>query len=247
METAVKITLIVVIALLIAGAGGGYLFWSITHPIQQNTITVEGTSTVKAVPDVVSVYFSVETNGSTAQEAKDRNAEIVNKVIDNCVNTGLNKEDITTENFNVYPDYVWENNRQKLKGYKATHNIKVTLDSAQTDKVGAVIDAGVNAGALINYINFELSSATENSYKAEALKKASEDAKIKAESIASGLGKKVGDIQSIQQSNFNYYPWRLYDSGGMMVEASAAKAATTNIQPGEQDVTAQISVVFKIE
>lgn len=246
METSVKITLIIVLGILIAGAGGGFLFWKAFYSTG-DTITVQGISTVKAMPDLISVYFNVETNGSTAQEAKDKNSEIVNKLIDNCVNAGVDSEKITTESFNIYEDYAWEDNKQKFRGYKASHLIKVKLTSSQTEIIGAVIDAGVNAGAMVNYINFELSSEIENQYKAEALKKAGEDAGIKAEAIASGLGKQVGEIQSIQQSDFYYNPWRVYDSGGIMAEAGAAKEAVTNIQPGERDVTAQITVVFRIE
>jgi uncharacterized protein YggE len=245
METSVKITLIIVAAILLVGAAGGFLYWKSANP--ETTINVNGDATIKAIPDVISVYFNVQTNGTTAEEAKNLNAEVVDKVITNLVKIGLERKDITTENFNVYPDYTWEDNKQKFLGYKATYSLIVKLKSGNTDKVGSVIDAGVDGGALINNINFELSPDLENQYKAAALKAASEDARTKADSVASGLGKTVTGIQSVSESNFNYYPWRLYDNVAMASGGAEAKQAATNIQPGEKDVTAQVNVVFKIK
>ncbi len=247
METSVKITLIIVAAILLVGAAGGFLYWKANIHETATTINVNGDATIKATPDVISVYFNVQTNGTTAQEAKDANADVVDKVITNLIKIGLERKDITTSDFNVYPDYTWEDNKQKFLGYKATHSIKVQLNANNTDKVGSVIDGGIDGGALINYINFELSPDLENQYKAAALKKASEDARTKADSVASGLGKSVVGIQSVSESNFNYYPWRLYDNVAMASGGAEAKVATTNIQPGEKDVTAQVNVVFKIK
>ena len=246
METSVKITLIIVAAILLVGAAGGLLYWKANMHETATTINVNGDATIKAVPDMISVYFNVQTNGTTAQEAKDANAEIVDKVTTNLIKIGLERKEITTENFNVYPDYSWENGKQEFRGYKATYSLIVKLSADKTDKVGEAIDAGVDGGALISYINFELSPDKENVYKAAALKKASEDARNKADSVASGLGKSIAGIQSVSESNFNYYPWRIYGAEGAAPSVAEAKVAVTNIQPGEKDVTAQVNVVFRI-
>jgi uncharacterized protein YggE len=241
MESSVKITLIIVSAVILLALIGVAVY---LQGRAGNTMDVQGIAQIKAVPDLVSVYFSVDTNASTAKEAKDKNAEIVDAMTTALVKEGLERKDIVTENFNVYPEYTWENNRQEFKGYRAVHNIKVQLSTDKTDKIGEVIDAGVDSGAGISYINFELSQEKQNEYKAEALKQATEDARIKAESIAEGLGKRVGRVVSVSSSEFDYYPWPIYEyAGGGVAEA---KAATTNIQPGEQDITGRVSVVFKI-
>jgi uncharacterized protein YggE len=247
METSIKITLIIVAAILLVGVVGGFLYWKSANP--ETTINVNGDATIKASPDVISVYFNVQTNGTTAEEAKNLNAEVVDKVITNLIKLGLERKDITTENFNVYPDYKYDytTGEQTLLGYKATYSLIVKLKLGNLDKVGSVIDAGVDGGALINNINFELSPDLENQYKAAALKAASEDARTKADSVASGLGKTVTGIQSVSESNFNYYPWRLYDNVAMASGGAEAKQAATNIQPGDKDVTAQVNVVFKIK
>lgn len=246
MEKSVQITLIIVVAVLFVMATGIYMY-SQRNPSTSNTVSVQGTSQVKAVPDLVTVYFSVQTSGASSQEANDKNSEIVDKVITNLVKLGFERKDITTQNFNVYADYSWTNGQQTLKGYKATHDIRLEMPTSDSGKIGGAIDAGVDAGALISYINFELTLEKQNEYKALALKQASGDAKLKADSVAAGLGKSVGKLISVSVNEFGYYPWALYRNSDMVAGASEAKVATTNIQPGQQDINANVQAVFSLK
>jgi len=245
MESSVKITLIIAATIILLVFGGGYALFQMQHN-DSNTVTVDGASNIKATPDLVSVYFNAQTKGNTSKEANDNNAEMVDEIITALVKQGFERKDIQTESFNIYEDFQWTNNKQVSRGYIATHQLKIELATNEASKIGDVIDAGVDAGATLNYINFELSTAKQNEYKAQALKEASEDAKIKAEAIASGLGKEVGELVSISTSNFDYRPWALYESVGGVADIAMAKQATTNIQPGDQDVNAYITAVFEI-
>lgn len=244
MEKSVQITVIIVITILILAGIGTYLYLQGKTP--SNTVSVQGLATIKVDPDLVTVYFRAETNASTAQEAKDKNAEIINKAIVNLTKAGISKDKIQTIDFNIYPEYDWIDGMQKLRGYKAAHSFKVELETAQIDKVGSVIDAGVDAGALINYINFELSTERQNKYKAEALRQASQDAKTKAEAMVSGLGKTLGKLISVSDTGFDYYPWPIYRAMEVGGSATEAKEAITNITPSEKEITARISVVYQI-
>jgi hypothetical protein len=219
-------------------------------PSSKNSVTVEGISTVKALPDVISVYFTIETKGKTSVEAKDANTLIYDKLVEALVSEGFEESDIKTQSYTVYPNTYWENGKEKTDGYKATHYLKLELSSDETDKLSSTIDAGVDAGAGISYINFELSQEAQNRYKAEALELASEDATIKADSVASGFNKEVGRLVSVQVTNFGYYPWNVYTArseGGMASGDSAlAKEAAMNINPSEQEITASVTATFKL-
>jgi hypothetical protein len=245
MDKSVQMTLIIVIG-FIALAGIGYAVFSSSNPSSDNTVTGNGQAVVKVTPDLVKVYFGVDTSANTSEKAKDKNAETVDKVITELLKQGFERKEIQTENFNIYPDYSWDNGKQELKGYKATHTLVVEIPTNQSNKIGDAIDAGVNAGANINYINFELSQAKQNEYKAQALKLAAEDANIKAESIAMGLNKKVGDLVSVSDNNFYYNPWNIYSASGSSGVAMA-KEATTNIQPGNQEISASVTAIFEIK
>lgn len=242
MEKSVQITLIIVAAIVVLALIGFNIF---SNTSQSNTVSVNGLANVEAMPDLVAVYFYVETKADTAKEAKDNNAEIVDKVITALLKERFERKDIVTQSFSVNPNYEWSNGDNKQKGYIASHYLKIEMSTDETDKIGEAIDAIVDNAASLSYVNFELSQEKQNEYKAQALREATQDARIKAEAIAEGLGKKLGNIVSTSDSSFDYYPWRMYEmAAGATV--SEAKQAVTDIQPGEQEIQGRVSVVYKL-
>jgi uncharacterized protein YggE len=213
-----------------------------------DSITVQGISSVKATPDLLSVHFNIETKGKTSAEASSANAEILNNLTEALIAQGFEKEEIKTENFNVYPNTYWENDRMKEDGFKASHSVIVELSLEEFDKASEVIDAGVEAGAGVSYINFELTQEAQNKYKAEAFKLAAQDAKVKAESIAIGFDKQVGKLISVSVNDFGYYPWNVYSTAGAGIREDAvmAKEVAMNIQPTEQEISASVSAVYRM-
>jgi uncharacterized protein YggE len=168
-------------------------------------------------------------------------------VKDDLIAAGFSREDFETQNFNVYEEFDWaEKDGRESLGFKATHSLVVKIDSKDEEMIGKAIDAGIDNGALLSYVNFELSQSLENEYKAKALKAAAEDAKVKGEAVAEGLGARLGDVVSTKMgSDFMYYPMIAYDNslGGAVKGSEVA----TNIQVGEQKVQAQISVTYELK
>jgi hypothetical protein len=246
MEKSIKITLIIVLgvllSVLIISNSFGNLFQG-----QGKTVSAEGISEVKAMPNLVSVYFNVETKAKTSENATRLNAEMVNELKSNLIAKGFDEEKITTQSFNVYPDYEWTNGKQVDNGFVATHSIKVEMSASESEKIGQAIDAGVSAGAGISYINFELTQEKQNEYKAEAISLAAQDAKIKAQATASGLGQEIGELVSVQSDDFGYYPWNAYSGSGRAEDAVSAKVEATSITPSEQEITARVTAVFKLK
>lgn len=72
-------------------------------------------------------------------------------------------------------------------------------------------------------MNYELSNKKMNEYKAIVLAEAAKDAKTKAESIAHGLGKKLGNLVSIDVFEYSYYPYPLYKKPTEYSETSENK------------------------
>lgn len=212
----------------------------------EDVVTVQGISTVDAMPDLITVYFNVETSGETTSEARDANSEIVDELVANLIAEGFSRDEIVTENFNVFQEYDWVDGERIDKGFKATHSVKVELSIDQEDKIGTVVDSGIDAGAMVNYINFELTQESQNQYKAEAMKLAANDARVKADSVAEGFEKETGKLVSVQVNDFGYAPWNVYSRGGMLASADAVKESASNIQVGEKEVTATISATFKL-
>ena len=74
----------------------------IDHTVR-STVSTSGTATTKVQPDKFSVTVGVETNGTTAQEAADRNAAAMEQVISALRELGISEENISTSNYSVYP------------------------------------------------------------------------------------------------------------------------------------------------
>ncbi|NCN51962.1 SIMPL domain-containing protein [archaeon] len=240
----IVITSIISGVVLIIALTALLMFQNIVSP-SGDTINVQGTATVKAMPDLIVVYVNIENKGTTSDEANSKNAVILDEMIDSLIKReGFGREDIVTNSFNIYPDYTYSNGIRKDNGYRAIHSLSIEINASDPTKASRVIGIALDSGATVSNINFELTQEAQNKYKAEAMKQASEDATIKAEAVAEGLGKKVGKLVSVSVNNWGYQPWYGYDAIASSVEL---KQAESSIQPGNQDISASVSVVFKLE
>ncbi len=234
----ILIGVILVIALIV----GGYLIFNSSEAA---VVSAQGQITLTVQPDQVSINLNAQAKDTTAQGAKDKQAKISDDVLTALVKLGFERKEIQTQSYNIYPEYNYNSGGQKITGYIASQQI--IIKTKDFSKVSGVVDESVNVGALINGINFELTDAKQNEYKAQALKAASEDAKSKAEATASGLGKKIGSLVSVESSDFNYRPWVYYATADSMGGSAEAKSAALQIAPTDQDVSASVSVKYKLK
>lgn len=215
-----------------------------------NTMTVQGMSTIKVTPDLVSVFLNIQTNGTTSSDANTANTAIYNQLKTSLISLGFTDSQIGTDSYNIYPNIVYDTTGHSTNlGYVASHVVKLEFSTNDTTKLSSVIDAGTNAGAGVSSIDFELSPSLQNQYKAQALQEASQDAKTKADAVAAGFGKTTGALVSVSVDSFDYYPWPIYAASGVATPSVAnagAKAATMNLAPTSQDVTASVSATYKL-
>ncbi len=240
---AIYITGIVALAVVILGS----MFIDNFNPTSQDTISATGDASVQVKPDVVKVYLTIEERSNSSATAQDKAEQDYNKLVTSLTSQSFKEEEIQTQYFNIYPEYDYTNEGTKLKGYVAAHSIVVEFSSNQTSKIGKVVDAGMDSGAKIASINFELSKAKETEYKAQVLGEAAKSAKVKAEALAEGAGKKLGNLVSVSENSFSYYPWVAYSrTEGSMDSGADVKAQVANITPGNQVVQASVVAVYKI-
>jgi len=210
----------------------------------KNTLSVSGNAELTVAPDQAILYVTILTEGSTAKEAQDENKVTANKVIDVLKKSGIKNEDIETDNYYLAKKTEWDPALQKVvdKGYMLTHTLKVT--TTKIDKAGNLVGSAVNAGANgVERISFGLTKETEKKVRDEALMKASENAKGKAESITKALGVRLGKISSIQESNFYYTPYEYARASGL---EKAVMAEEIQIQPQKVEVMSNINLIFEI-
>ncbi len=237
MHISVQKTLIIVGGIIILALIG----YSLLAP--RDVITATGQSSIEVLPDYTVVYFNVETYGKTSAEAQESNENITSALTNSLFSLGFEQNEIKTTGYSIYPEYSWgEYNKREIERYVASHSIKISIPIEENEGLSEVINAGVNSGAGISYINFELSSEHESEYKAEAIKKATEDARVKARALADGARKKLGSLTSISNSDFGYSPWIAYDSASGM----EARTEAVSISPSEQTISAYVTASFRI-
>ena len=100
------------------------------------------------------------------------------------------------------------------------------------------VEAGINCIDSVNY----LSSKYDENYR-EALKKAVEAAKVKAEAIAAASGVTLDGIAHIEE--MNSYPNIRYSTAAK--EDAAAGAKSVVVEPGQIGVEAQVTVTYRVK
>ncbi|MDP1728574.1 MAG: SIMPL domain-containing protein [archaeon] len=206
-------------------------------------VSANGSSVVKAQPDLMSVYINIDSGIlSSAELAQNKVSETLDKFLVELSSSGIEEKDIELSNYQVYPEYDWASGKQSLRGYRATQQLIINLEVF--DRVALVIDGASNSGALVSGINYELSSVNQNKYKAQALNEASRDARIKASSIADGFGKNLGRLVSVQSQDFNYYPYPLYSRTDVSVGNAEAEKAVVSVSSRDLEVSASVSATY---
>ena len=194
-----------------------------------DTITVSGIGSVKAVPDEAQMSFGVETRRPTAKAAVEANADAMRKVINALRQAGA--REIATQWVTVYP---FNRGDGTIEGYSASNSVSAVSD---VDDAAGLIDAAAEAGA--NQISGPgMSSSNAEALYRQALAKAVAEARARAEVLAKAAGRSLGEITAIVEGGAQPVP---------VYRATAeSAAASTPIVPGQQETIATISVTFTL-
>jgi len=228
--------------LLIAGGRAAWSQEKTADP--RHTIAVTGQGEVKAVPDVVAASFAVETTAARAAEAVDDNAKR-SAAVAAALKALLAPEDtVGTTRYTVEPRYEvarpGEPREPRIIGYVARN--EVAIESRRIDKVGALIDAAIGAGAnRVGSLQFSFSKRGE--LLRSALEKAGAEARAQAESVAKGLGVHLKGVLSATTSGGPIVSPRRFEAA----MAAEVRTAPTPIEPGEATVSATLQVTYEIE
>ena len=208
--------------------------------VTENGVTLDATGSVKVVPDGVQFNFSVFAVEATSKSASERANVLANQAREALEESKIDKEDISTQNVSVYPEYSYSpEGKQTLIGFRASQSFAVTL--RDTEEAGAVVDAVlllVGTDLTIDTlapILLDTSDALE-----QARENAIKLAKKKAEDYADLLDVELGDVISVREfsgSSSIPQPW-LRD----MATADSLESTKTVVDLGTQEVTVTVEV-----
>ena len=198
-------------------------------------ITVNGSGSVSATPDIAVWTFSLTTRAASARDALRGNANEMRKVIAALKAAGIKAADLRTAQVSLGARS--NSDGTAVIGYDASNS--VTARVRQAASTGDIVDAAVEAGADgVNGPQFQV--ANENAVYRQALQAAFADAKAKATRLAQAGGLSLGKAITIVEQSA---------SQPVFYGATMAKAAaldSTPVEAGSSEITATISVTFAL-
>ena len=196
-------------------------------------LVIEGTAKSTARPDIAHAILGVINEKLQLTAAQQENAAQTTAVINAVLRAGVASENIQTQVYSIDTIYDYIDGKQVFRGYRVIHKLSVTLQNV--NKAGEIIDAAVGAGAnTVDGVTFSVSNPSM--FYRNALNSAINDAIEKAAFIGSKLNVQISSVpveinaQSIQES--------------IPIEPFQIQAATTPVQPGQVEITANIKAVF---
>jgi uncharacterized protein YggE len=202
------------------------------------------------------ILFTAHAQGATPDEAIKQGTQLVDK-LENALKEKLGtRGDVAvsvpqfwiTQVEQAYPRQMVEPTPVPEHRIYTAHTT-VTIKTEKLDLLGAMIEAGMKAGAAqLNSVSFTLSDAATSDNAAIAA--ASKDAQGKAQAVANSMGVKLGKILSIS-TDAQVRPQVIYGSA-LAAAITAAPAhpvqrAIMPVLPRELGVGAEINASYEIE
>ena len=227
------------------GAGG-------TDLTKISTIDVSGDGHAFAVPDVANESFTVEQKAATVHDAQAVVTKKTNEAIAFLKKSGIAEKDIQTTNYSAYPEYsntncytklcpTYTDGAQKIIGYTVSDTITVKI--RDTEMTGKIVD-GLGALGVTGLSGPNFAVDNPDAVNAQARANAINDAKEKAEVLATQLGVRLVRIVRFSE-NGGGYPMMAYD---MKSESAVGAAAPMPAMPvGQNKYTSSVTLTNEIQ
>ncbi|KKP30056.1 MAG: hypothetical protein UR15_C0006G0006 [Parcubacteria group bacterium GW2011_GWA2_31_28] len=218
------------------------------------TISVIGESELFVTPDIAKISLSVLTEGKTVKEATRENNEKMNNITKFIKSQNIEDKDIKTVNYYVNPRYEYKNNNEitifpekpsirVLVGYEIMQTVEVKIKNL--DNSGAIIEGATSRGAnQVGSLQFTFDDETRLKDKArnEAIKNAQE----KAEILSTKLNVKLARIINYYDQGQPIYYNQKFIASETLSDGTGIGVEAPSIQPGENKITAQITITYEI-
>jgi uncharacterized protein YggE len=204
------------------------------------TISVTGTGTAEAAPDLLTLSIGVDCHRQDVAAAYGDAGRLSGQIAAALRRFGVGPTDISTTGLNVRADLVWQEGQgQTVSGYVASSILQVRLrDFARSaEAVAAAIEAGGND---VRLNGLERGFADPAAVQARAREAAWKDALATAQQYAALSGTVLGRMVSLAQLSSSSNPIPVV----RMERAMATDSLT--VEAGESSVSAHIDVVWEL-
>jgi uncharacterized protein len=207
-----------------------------------DVVVMSGDGLVKAPPDQAWVRLATESRSKNPKDAQSQNASAMATVQQRLIAAGIAKDAIRTLSYDLQLESDWVNGRQVPRGYVARNLVEVRLDDIT--RVGEVIDIAVTGGVnSVQGVRFDVKD--RDTLEREALKRATADARMRAEAAAAGAGRAIERVIRIEEPAGRPYP--VPSPPRTMELAVAADQRQTPIVAGEIEIRASVVVTARLK
>lgn len=209
----------------------------------ERTLTVEAEGKITVTPNIAITTMGMTAEGKTVAEAQQKNTEVMNKLLEKVKALGVDKADVQTANYNIFPNYDYTDGKQTIRNYQVNQSVTIKIrDLAKANQVLAL--AGEVGANNVSGLQFTVDDRDAYIEKARdlALKKVAE----KRNALARSLGVSLRSIVS-------YNEYEVTGSGdefksyGMGGTPEAAHAALPTVEVGKNDLVMRVTVVFEVK
>jgi uncharacterized protein YggE len=203
-------------------------------------VAVTGTGRVERAADIALATFVVEGTRPTAAEARAVAAEAAGAVLAALGGAGVAREDLRTAGIDVRPEWEHEGNRPVRTGFTVANRIAAVI--RDLEQVGRVLDAALESGATgLDGVSFQLADTAADAR--EARRRAVEDARERAATIAAASGLALGPLVAIAEGAVPQpMPRREMRMAALAMDAGAP----TPVLPGAVEVTVTLTAEWEL-
>lgn len=234
--------IILTVALLLTGA--------FSMAAEPQMISVNGVAERSIEPNMVILNLEIFGKALQAKQAQELQAKEYSRVKAIVEKHKIKKEDFSTENYSLNPEYTYDQKTQtnKVTGYRAQHQIKLTI--RKSDSAGEMIDALTStakvdsSGVTVQTISWD--SDQRQQAESQAMVDAVKVAQQKAETLAKAAGVKMKGIRLISHFSGTDGVVRPMQELRAMKSMAADYSGSTNVSGGQIKVRTEVQMQFDI-
>lgn len=211
----------------------------LTSVFSKRTITVTGSSTHQQTNQLASFNATVSSKNADKLVAVTEVTKKSEKLIADLKQFGVADKDLKTQSLNIYREQTpyWEDGVQKYKD--GDWNVSIAIDITLRNLAKSAELTNLLAKSETSNIYGPSFSLNEGeSDKTALLKTAFDNAKAKADSLASGMGTKVGKVTSVVEGADYGSP--IYTAKGEGMGGGGG------MEPGSSNVSTILTVTFEL-
>ena len=237
----ITLLLLVIICVIVAN----WRPWQPNIKASERTVTVTGNATVSATPDQYEFSPTYRFTNANKQMALSDLTNKSNEITGKLKTLGVADKDIKT-NSNGYGNGAYYSLSTANGNTTYTLSLTVTINDAKlAQKVQDYLLTTDPTGEVTPNVSF--STAKQKQLQGQARDKAEQNARAQADQSAKNLGFKVDQVKSVTDGSLGS-GINPYDDIALGANSAGSRAATPslNLQPGQNDLSYSVQVVYYI-